>query len=245
LLPFPQFSSIGYYTYNGRSWYNSVQASVTKRFSDNVSLNAGYTFAKFLEDTTLLNPGDPQPSKVISDVDSPHHVTITAIYELPFGKGQKFGGGLPRGLSYLVSGWQFSPVFRFQSGFPITLPNLLLTGGDEKIVPLAADKRTPYQWFNTGAFNNVPAQQLQYNLRTLSLRFGNLRADAYDYWDASLLKETHIHENYLVQFRFEAINALNQVTFSPPSTAVGTTFGRITAQNNVPRHMQFTLRFAF
>jgi hypothetical protein len=245
LLPYPQFSTIGYYTYNGRSWYNSLQGSIAKRFSNNFSMNAGYTFAKFLEDTTLLNPGDPQPSKVISDVDAPHHVTVNAIYELPFGKGQKFGSQLPRALNYLVSGWQFSPIFRFQSGFPVTLPNLLLTGGNESIVPLEAGKRSIYQWFNTSAFNNVPSQQLQYNLRTLSLRYGNLRSDAYDYWDASLLKETHIHENYLVQFRFEAINALNQVTFSAPSTTVGTTFGRITAQSNVPRHMQFTLRFAF
>lgn len=245
LLPYPQFSSIGYYTYNGRSWYNSGQVSVAKRFSDNFSLNAGYTFSKFLEDTTLLNPGDPQPSKVISDVDAPHHITVNAIYELPFGKGQKFGSQLPRILNYLVSGWQFSPIYRFQSGFPITLPNLLLTGGNESIVPLEPGKRSIYQWFNTSAFNNVPSQQLQYNLRTLSLRFGNLRSDAYDYWDASLLKETHIHENLLVQFRFEAINALNQVTFAAPSTTVGTTFGRVTAQSNVPRHMQFTLRFAF
>jgi len=245
LLPYPQFSSIGYYTYNGRSWYNSVQGSIAKRFSNNFSMNAGYTFSKFLEQTTLLNPGDPTPSKVISDVDAPHHITVGAIYELPFGRGQRFGSQLPRVLDYLVSGWQFSPIYRFQSGFPITLPNLLLTGGDESIVPMAPGKRNIYQWFNTSAFNNVPSQQLQYNLRTLSLRFGNLRADAYNYWDASLLKETHIHENYLLQFRFEAINALNQVTFSAPSTTVGTTFGRITAQNNVPRHMQFTLRFAF
>jgi hypothetical protein len=245
LLPYPQFSSIGYYTYNGRSWYNSVQGSVAKRFSNNFSMNAGYTFSKFLEDTTLLNPGDPQPSKVISDVDAPHHVTISAIYELPFGKGQKFGSQLPRALNYFVGGWQFSPIYRFQSGFPITLPDLLLTGGNENIVPLQPGQRSIYQWFNTSAFNNVPAQQLQYNLRTLSLRYGNLRSDAYDYWDGSLLKETHIHENYLVQFRFEAINALNQVTFSAPSTTVGTTFGRVTAQSNVPRHMQFTLRFAF
>ena len=245
LLPYPQFSSIGYYTYNGRSWYNSLEASIAKRFSDNFSMNAGYTFSKFLEDTTLLNPGDPQPSKVISDVDAPHHFTISAIYELPFGKGQKLGSKLPRGLHYLISGWQFSPIYRFQSGFPITLPDLLLTGGNESTVPLAPGSRNIYQWFNTSAFNNVPAQQLQYNLRTLSLRYGNLRSDAYDYWDASLLKETHIHENYLVQFRFEAINALNQVTFSAPSTTVGTTFGRVTAQSNVPRHLQFTLRFAF
>jgi hypothetical protein len=144
-----------------------------------------------------------------------------------------------------VSGWQFSPIYRFQSGFPITLPDLLLTGGNENAVPLQPGQRSIYRWFNTSAFNNVASQQLLYNLRTLSLRFGNLRSDAYDYWDASLLKETHIHENYLVQFRFEAINALNQVTFSAPSTTVGTTFGRVTAQSNVPRHMQFTLRFAF
>ena len=245
LQPFPQYSSIGYYTYDGRSWYNSFEVSLAKRFGNNFSLNGAYTYSKFLEDTTLLNAGDPLPSKVVSDVDSPHHITISGIFEFPFGKGQKFGTNLPRALDYLVSGWQFSPIYRFQSGFPIYLPNLILTGGNEKIVPLAPDKRSQYQWFNTSAFNNVPAQQLQYNLRTLSLRFGNLRQDCYNYWDASMLKETHIHENYLVQFRFEAINALNQVALSAPSTTVGTTFGQVTAQNNVPRHMQFTLRFVF
>ena len=245
LLPYPQYSSIGYYTYQGRSWYNSFEASLTKRFGNNFSLNAAYTFSKFLEDTTLLNAGDPQPSKVISDVDSRHHITVNGIFELPFGKAQKFGTHLPRALDYIVSGWQFSPVFRFQSGFPIYLPDLILTGGNEKIVPLSGSARSHYEWLNTAAFNNVPSQQLSYNLRTLSLRFGNLRQDAYNYWDASMLKETHIHENYLVQFRFEAINALNQVAFSAPSTTVGTTFGQVTAQNNVPRHMQFTLRFAF
>jgi len=245
LTPYPQFTSIGYYTNNGRSWYNSFQVSLTKRFSNNCSLTANYTLSKFLEDTSLLNAGDPQPSKVLSDVDMPHHITIAGIYELPFGKGQKFGTHLPRALDYIVSGWQFSPVYRFQSGAPITLPDLILTGGNEKIVPLSGTNRSHYEWFNTSAFNNVPAQQLAYNLRTLSLRFGNLRGDAYNYWDGSMLKETHIHENYLVQFRFEAINALNQVAFSLPSTVVGTTFGQVTSQINVPRHMQFTFRFAF
>jgi hypothetical protein len=112
-------------------------------------------------------------------------------------------------------------------------------------VPLSGSARSHYQWFNTSAFNNIPAQQLADNLRTLSLRFGNFRQDAYNYWDASILKETHIHENYLVQFRFEAINALNGVAMSAPSMTVGTTFGQVTAQNNVPRQMQFTLRFVF
>jgi hypothetical protein len=245
LQPYPQFASVGYYTYDGRSWYNSLEATLTKRFSDNFSVVAGYTFSKFLEDTTLLNAGDPLPSKVISDVDSPHHITISGIYELPFGKGRKWGTHLPTVLDYVVSGWQFSPIYRFQSGFPIYIPDLILTNGNEKAVPLPPNQRSEYRWFNTSAFNNVPSQQLADNLRTLSLRFGNFRQDCYNYWDASMLKETRIHENYLVQFRFEAINVLNQVDLSPPSMTVGTTFGQITAQNNVPRQMQFTLRFAF
>ena len=49
-----------------------------------------------------------------------------------------------------------------------------------------------------------------------------------------------------VEFRFEALNVLNQVTFFGPNTTPNnTSFGQVTAQRNVPRHMQMTLRFQF
>ncbi len=49
-----------------------------------------------------------------------------------------------------------------------------------------------------------------------------------------------------LEFRFEALNIFNQVTFDAPNTTpTSTLFGRVTAQKNVPRHMQLTLKLQF
>jgi len=59
-------------------------------------------------------------------------------------------------------------------------------------------------------------------------------------------KATTVRENLKLELRAEALNGLNQVTFSPPNTTpTSTSFGQVTAQMNVPRRMQFTLRLRF
>jgi hypothetical protein len=182
---------------------------------------------------------------VISDQDFPHHVTLTAIWELPFGKGRKLGSSVSPVLNYIIGGWQFSPVYTYQSGPPLAFGNVILTGNLHD-VPLPKSERTIYRWINTSLFNRDNAQQLGSNLRTLSPRFNGIRADAYNFWDASLLKNTKIGETASFEFRFEALNVLNQVTFFGPNTTPNNTaFGQVTAQRNVPRHMQLTLRFQF
>lgn len=204
-----------------------------------------YTYAKFLEQTTLLNAADPVPAKVISDQDFPHHVSLTAIWELPFGRGRRFGTTMPAAANYILGGWQFSPIFTYQSGPPIAWGNVILLG-DIHDVPLSKNDRSIYKWFNTSLFNRDNAQQLGSNIRTLSPRFNGLRQDAYNYWDFSLLKNTKIRETVNFEFRFEALNAFNQVNFFGPNTTPNNTlFGQVTAQRNVPRHMQMTLRVAF
>jgi hypothetical protein len=84
------------------------------------------------------------------------------------------------------------------------------------------------------------------NLITLSPRFSGIRADSYNYWDASIMKDTRIRENLVAEFRVEVLNLFNQVTFAAPNTSpTSTLFGQVTAQMNVPRRMQFTLRLQF
>ena len=59
-------------------------------------------------------------------------------------------------------------------------------------------------------------------------------------------KTTVIHESLRLELRAEALNVLNQVTFAPPNTTpTSASFGQVTAQMNVPRRMQFTLRLQF
>lgn len=245
LAPFPQFNGVSYFTYDGLSWYDALNVRLEKRFSHGYTVVGNYTFSKFIEATSLLNAGDAKPSKVISDQDFPHHVSVTSIYELPFGQGRKYLAHTPSALNYLVSGWQLSPVFTYQSGPPIGFGNVIITGNIHDI-PLSSGERNIYRWFNTGAFNTNNAQQLASNIRTVSQRFGGIRADAYNYWDISALKNTKIGETMMLEFRFEALNALNQVTFDVPNSIPNNTaFGQVTAQRNVPRHMQLTLRLQF
>jgi len=177
-----------------------MNVRLEKRFSHGYTVVGNYTFSKFLEATNLLNAGDAAPSKVISDQDFPHHISVTAIYELPFGRGRKYLASARGFLDVLVSGWQLSPIYTYQSGPPVAFGNVILAG-DIHYIPLSKDKRSIYQWFNTSLFNRDNAQQLASNLRTLSQRFGGIRADAYNYWDLSALKNTRIHETMMLEFR--------------------------------------------
>ena len=234
-----------YFTYDGLSWYDALNVRLEKRFSHGYTVVGNYTFSKFIEATNLLNAGDAKPSKVISDQDFPHHVSVTSIFELPFGQGRKYLAHTPSALKYMVSGWQISPIYTYQSGAPIAFGNVIITGNVHDI-PLSSDQRSIYRWFNTSVFNTNNAQQLASNFRTVSQRFGGVRADAYNYWDISALKNTKIGETMMLEFRFEALNALNQVTFDVPNSIPNNTaFGQVTAQRNVPRHMQLTLRLQF
>ena len=245
LSPFPQFNGVSSFTYDGSSWYDAMNARLEKRFSKGYMLVANYTMSKFIEANSLLNPGDAQPSKVVSDQDFPHHFSVTSIVELPFGRGRKFLGSSSRLVDGVVGGWQISPVYTYQSGPPINFGNVIINGNLSDI-PLPKGTRTVDRWFNTGAFNTNNAQQLANNLRTVSLRFGGIRTDAYNSWDISALKNTKLTETVMMEFRFEALNAFNQVNFEAPNAVPNNTlFGQVTAQRNVPRHMQLTLRLQF
>jgi len=245
LSPFPQFSSVSSFSYDGKGWYDALTTKLEKRFSRGYTVVLNYTFSKFMEQTTLLNAGDAVPAKAISDQDYPHHLSLTAIWELPFGKGRRFGSNMPAVANYILGGWQLSPIYTYQSGPPLAWGNVILLG-DVHDIPLPKSERTIYRWINTSVFNRDNAQQLGSNLRTLSPRFGGVRQDAYNFWDLSLLKNTRIRENVIAEFRFEALNALNQVTFFGPNTTPNNTaFGQVTAQRNVPRHMQMTVRLQF
>ena len=64
----------------------------------------------------------------------------------------------------------------------------------------------------------TPRRQLASNIRTFSSRFSGVRADGPNNWDISFIKNTRISEGTQLQFRAEAINALNHPQFTAPNT---------------------------
>jgi hypothetical protein len=199
-----------------------------------------------MEALSYLNPTDTQLEEVISSQDRTHRLAITTMYELPFGRGKRFAGPSNAFVSKAIGGWQVQGIYTAQSGAPLGFGNAIFTGNLANI-PLPKDQRTVDRWFNIDAgFNRNVSQQLASNIRTLSSRFSGVRADGTNNWDISFIKNTTIRESTQLQFRAEAINALNHPQFTAPNTTpTSTAFGTVTGEFAWPRVIQFGMKLLF
>ena len=253
LRPFPNFGDITTSVNDGKSWYHSMQLSLNKRFSQGYTLGASYTWSKWLQQTEFLNAGDATPTKMISDQDTPHRLAISGIYELPFGKGAAYLNDVNGVVDRIVGGWQVGGVFQYQVGFPIPFgTNMFYNGGD---ISLSKDEITTSRWFNTSVFTNVrdgsgtstTAAPVSH-LRTLPLRFADVRRDDINNVDLSIIKNTRINETMRIQFRLEFSNAFNEAYFPNPSVGpTASSFGTIAPSNqdNYARRTQIGIKFLF
>jgi hypothetical protein len=244
LVPYPQFGTVTYADPVGYSWYHSLQSRVEKRLSKGFTLQMAYTWSKAMEATSFLNPTDAMPYESLSDLDRAHRVTGSGIWELPFGKGRKYGADMHKALDFIAGGWQLSGAVQRQSGAPINWGQMLITGDPNALV-LPSDQRNADRWFNTGIFNTKSTDVLASNIRTFPLRFSNVRLDSQRRWDFSLNKTFSINERFKLKFRGDTFNVLNEPVLRGPDTnATSSTFGRITAQEP-PRSFQFALNLVF
>ncbi len=198
----------------------------------------------------------------LSGYDSRHRLTVSYVYNLPFGRGQHWGAGVSGFTDKLVSGWGFNGVTLFQDGYPMgishssgyvstysgtgsTRPNVVQ--GCNKKIGGAIQKRlgdasAPTPYFNTSCFVSPDRFTFGNESRTDNA----LRLPGVGNWDLALFKETHITERVALTFRVESFNLFNRVQFSGPNTSVGSaTQGQITAQANEPRELQLAARIKF
>ena len=247
-IPFPQYGFILVSSNYGRSNYNAFTAKLEKRFSHGNSFLVAYTYSKAIDigitdDFSALSRNFFTYDRGVSDYDVPHRFVASYSYHLPFGRGEKFLGGAPLALDYLIGGWQVNGITTVSAGqystptlagenlnigaFSVSRPNKV---GDPK-----AGRRSPDQYFNAAAF----AQPI-FGAPGSAGR-NSLEQPGYQNWDASLFKGFHIAERASFQLRFEAFNVFNhtqfgfanttlsQVTTSSGASALGGNFGQITS----------------
>ena len=118
LKPFPQFTSINSQGFDGTNSFHSAQARLEHRFSAGYTLLANYTWSRFRERVSKLNPTDAQYEDRISDNDVPHRFTLSGVWELPFGRGHRWGGG-SAWANALTSGWSVQALGQVSSGRPL------------------------------------------------------------------------------------------------------------------------------
>jgi hypothetical protein len=244
LQQYPHFSSVTFDDHIGYSWYHSLQTRLEKRFSRGYTLQMAYTWSKAMDAMSFLNSSDPALYETLSDIDRAHRLTGSGIWEMPFGKGRKFGANMHPVAEFFAGGWQLSGVYQRQSGQPLGFGQALYIGDSSKVV-LPSDQRNTDRWFNASVFNRNTRDQLGGNIRTSPLRFSNTRADSQRRWDFSARKDFRVTERFRFIFRADTFNALNEVVLRNPNTdPFNTLFGVITAQEP-PRSWQFSLMLQF
>jgi Carboxypeptidase regulatory-like domain/TonB dependent receptor len=247
LRPYPQFDAVNTTTNEGWSWYHALQLNLNRRLQGGFTVAGSYTFSRFTEATEFLNGGDPEPWEGVSSVDTPHRLSFNGIWELPFGRGRRFGTDTGGVLGALIGGWQFAGIYTYQSGFPIGFGNIIFTG-DLDDITLPASERSVARWFNTDAgFNKNSTQQPDKNVRTFPLRLENVRTQPMNNIDLSMIKNTQVAGRTL-EFRFESLNAFNHPFFPGPNTnPTAAAFGTISAstQSNYARRTQVSVKFLF
>lgn len=269
LSRFPQYSSVGLQFYPGGSnLYNALQVSLTEKMKS-ITLTLAYTWSKQLgiannDLTSALDTGSPvyqnsyrlDLERSVGVTDVPQRFVASAAYTLPFGRGERFGGGMPGWLNQVVGGWHVSTIVTAQSGTPLnigvtgapafagTRPNLVpgqrhTTMGSVKS-RLGGSGSIPY--INPAAFSVPRSFELGNTPRLL----GDVRAPGVLNVDANGQKRFKLSGIFALQFSAQAFNLFNRVQFVRPATTFNSAnFGYITSQANTPRQIQLSLQLLF
>ena len=262
-------SSVGY------SNYNALQASFQQRLSHGLEFQANYTWSKCMGNTAGFfyqygdtNPGltqagnnhtffqntyDPAADYGRCDQNVGNSFNGFVTYDLPFGRGRMFGSNIPRVADLVAGGWQVNSILQFHTGFPITMEAPFDTSGTTSGFPRANCDGPPVE--TPGADSTYPNNpgKVWFSPQNVSVPtsgFGNCQVGSYtgpglQAVDASVSKSFAVTEHQSVQFRAEAINALNHPILSAPNGTVGSaTFGLINSAQG-ERNLQFALKYMF
>ena len=269
--PYANFGYIEYTNAIGVGNYHGLEATLTRRFSNGLSLRAAYTFSRSLDNTpeeletnsgSAPNGRDYANWYGLSDFDVPHRIAVSYIYQLPFGSGRRFlDSGI---LSKIFGGFQTSGVYTYYSGHPFTvneggtLTSSLDPFGQATSVPNVIGTPVivgdPTCWFYVSA--NAACKALEPGLTdayqiTASGVVGDsgrntLRGPSTNVFDLSLTRDFPIKESLKLQFRWEVFNVFNHALFGQPNGNVTSgAAGQITTLSGDPRVMQFALRLSF
>jgi len=267
----PVFSSIFAQDTIANSAYNSLQASLDKRFAHGLQFTAAYTFSKSFDQASsfegILNPIDPHRSRSLSNFDARHRIVFSYYWELPFRNHSGVTGKL-------LDGWSLSGITTFQTGFPIRIQSLAdnelmysfdfeLPGEPNQIAPFRTMRPQSHgnYFFDPNSFTENASDSSQPPCTagavygcfdpTLFGSLGNARRTVccgphVSQTDFAVLKTIRLSETRHIDFRAEFFNLFNHTQFFTPdgNTSDGAQFGQVT-QARDPRLMQFALKFFF
>jgi hypothetical protein len=241
-----RFASGTYVEDSGYSSYNALQTKVEIRGWNGLSMLSSYAYAKSIDNLSTdvqgfssQDPNNNNAEKGPSDYDVRHRWVTSLNYSLPFGRGSS---GV---ISHVIRDWELGSIFTMQSGLPFT-PSISTDSANtgtsrrpDRIGSGQLANRTLNLDFDPTAFR-VPAAYT-YGNSGRNILYGR----GFTNWDFITVRNFHLRETAMLQFRAEFFNFTNTPAFGLPVTNIqSTTVGRILSAGE-PRDVQLALKLLF
>ena len=253
----PNLDFVNFTDDTGRLSYNGLQTKLEKRLTGGLSFISAYTWSHTIDNgpgrfAGNSNPGrdlygpnnplNPEQERANSDLDVRHRFTFANVYDLPFGRGRRYGTDWAKPVDFFLGGWQFNNLVTIQSGPTYTVvfgeggprPNLI---GDPTPT---AEQRARRMQFNPAAFGPPTIRVFPNDASSPlygSLGRNTFRGDRQEFWDVSFFKNFRWGERFNIQTRIQIYNVLNHVNRNVPERNiepcfVGGVFSQTTCDTN-------------
>ena len=287
-----QFASLYAWRNIGTSDYNALQVTYNAHLGANLQGQFNYTFSKSLDEASaaerigpyegtggtgndlngggiVINSWDPLSLRGLSDFNAFNQINANLVYRLPFGKGQRLAATASPLLNAVIGGWHVSGVFRWASGFPVTVDNGFtwatnwnIEGDAEPDGPAPVASNSKHAMVNgvdigPDIFADPAAAEAAFRPEwpgESGVR-NNVIGDGMFNIDTGVSKDFSLGEQRRLEFSWQAFNATNSVRYDvrgpvgnsaqPSLSEDPTQFGKYLNTLTTPRFMQFSLRLAF
>ncbi|MBT9332531.1 TonB-dependent receptor [Paracidobacterium acidisoli] len=265
--PLAGFGQVDYKKMGNNSNFSGLSATLNRRFASGWLLGANYLWSHSTNDGSTGGGEQDYPQNVAcriceygsSDQDIRSSFTSSAVYQLPFGHGQKYfthGAG-----GRILGGWQLSGLATARTGLPLNVTvsrsaSSMLDGNStsaqrpDRVAGVSLtppEGKSPLHWINPAAFATPAKDTWGDASRNPGRGPGTWQLDT------SLEKELLGIEKFSLKFRADGFNIFNRAQYGLPVTNwSATNFGVITTQLNAgatgtatQRVFQMSLRLSY
>jgi hypothetical protein len=238
--PFPQLSAVNLQRNNsGRVLFHSLQSRVQKRFTGGLQLVGNYTYSKSLQYVMTSIVNVRHNSRTVSPIDHPHMFNLFLTYQMPFGRGRKWGSHWSRWMDSAAGGWTFAFTTHYHTGdaltvadtngTPIPIGDPSTAGGVKDRLGDRVDPKTKLP-VNPYLSRDVWLRVANFRVSPEPVRWSWLRGPSRWNQTLTLTKTIAIAERWKVELRALANSPLNKPIFDNPATNLNSpaTFGVIT-----------------
>ncbi len=270
-VPFPDFASnVDYPAANGDAYYHGFQLTYQRRFAQGLGLLANYTrsrcmidFRNILSDDIpatigrgLYLPGwGVKGNYQLCNDDSPNVFHLSGTWQIPYGRGLRYGGNTNRIADAFLGGWSVNGILTAQNGFPGTVGCITATsnfGCVANVVPGQPlyPNSGPHgikQFLSPKAFAQPSAATAvgQTDYSPLGGRGQQFHGPSFNNLDFSIFKRFPVTEQVYFQLRGEAFNVSNHPNFANSFVTLDFTnsnFGQINNTTGNARQIQLALK---